>query len=151
MTVWTLDATLAAFLLASFIHDRFAWLNARADEFEDWAFTGWLHYNDLGDPATWVQHTITASLIALGGGALSFGFLGDFGVGFAHFAVVALGFYVVREANQAWFAFRRRGMRDAFVDHRRHPAFRHGYHAGWLVDGVMDVVGPFVVVWIGLG
>lgn len=154
MSIYVLDATIAAFLLASFIHDRFAWLNQKADELENVLFDGWLHYNQYGDPASWIQHGITSAVVAFLVGALS-DLLGiGFRVGFLHGAVIMAGFYLIREGHQAYTQWREDGPRGPFVDRRTHPWWRRGYHAGFLVDGLMDLAGPITIAvgaWLAGG
>lgn len=155
MNMWTLDAILACFLAASFVHDRFAWLNQKADALE--SGVPLLNYNKLGDPASWVQHGLTACGVACAWGALGVVFGNAFLVGFQHGACIMLGFYIVREGWQAWEWAKEDGARGPFVDGREFKprpengwVTQAGYHAGWLVDGVLDVVGPALVCWLSI-
>lgn len=52
-------------------------------------------------------------------------------------AIVALAFYLVREGEALWLA---RGKPGALWRGRPH-------WTGWLVDGLLDCVGPAFVVW----
>jgi hypothetical protein len=146
VSIWTLNATLAAFLIAAFIRDRFAWLNARADDFERIVFGGWADFDTWGDPASWVHHGFTCAVVGGAWGALAWALSIGFAVGFLHGTCAMLGFYIVREGHNAWTHHAESGWEGAV--HVR-PFRKWGFRTGWALDGLMDLVGPVLVALAG--
>ena len=143
MTIWHLDVVLLALIAWRFQADRFASLDQFADRVAD-ALPDFLTEARWGDPASWVLHAVWTACIGAIGGLLSWLLLGSFALGFAHWVVCGFVFYVVREAEQAWWASKQNSRRGPIIDKRDHA---RGFHVGWLADGIMDLVGPAIVVW----
>lgn len=148
----TFDWVCIALVVAEFLRDRFTWLNAQADRFEDWIAEqpalSWFHYNTLGDPVSWVHHGLLAAAFALAGGVSTLPVM-PFWEGVLHGAVVALVFYLIREAHQfvvQWRKWRRGGLRGPLADRRAFHFWQRGLHVGFGTDGFFDLWGPAAVV-----
>lgn len=143
VTIWHVDAVLGAFLAWQFLRDRFALLNRTADWIEDNVFPPALRYSAIGDPASWLDHTFVALCLATAWGGLA-ALLGiGFGVGFFHGAVAMMAFYIVREANSAIGSIKADGWSEAV----RVRPFRKGWLVGWGLDGLLDLIGPALILW----
>jgi len=137
MTLWIIaQFAFVAFIVWQFLRDRFAVLSAFADAIE-WHFP-WFSWDRHGDWISWVHHALWTALVGALGGLITLATLGVFRPGFQRFALVMLAFYSVREGVGLW---QQRGTPGAWSRPGRTPA-----RVGWLVDGVMDVVGPALVV-----
>jgi hypothetical protein len=113
--------------------------NKLADDLERRFLSGWFDFDTWGDPVTWLHHTLW-SAAAMGWGALIGWPFGYMVLGAQIAAGMALVFYIVREAfaiSRAW------GNAGVFWRGGRHKT-------GWMIDGVMDCVGPALVFWMTL-
>lgn len=123
--------------LAYLYATRFAGINGLWDDIER-LMPRWLTYQRWGNPITWLHHTMTAVGFACVGGALVWLNAGSFAMGFMHWSFgVALG-YVLREAFN-WDYHAKKGTEDMWSLKR-----------GWKTDGIMDVVGPLLVVFLAM-
>lgn len=111
-------------------------LNTFADDVER-RLPRWLQYDLWGDPISWVHHAVWALLCAAVGALIGL-LVGLPRLGAKIGALLALTFYVAREGERLWAE---RGRPGALWRGRPH-------WTGWLVDGVLDCVGPALVVWL---
>lgn len=112
-------------------------LNLLADRLER-RLPRWFQYDGGGgDFVTWIHHALWALLFA-GCGALIAWPLGSAEVGAQVGAWLALAFYIVREGEGIIAAWGSPGM-----------LWRGAPHwTGWLIDALMDCVGPALLVWL---
>ena len=127
-------------------------LNRLSDHIEDRYLPRWLQYNVVGDPVSWYFSHPAWVLIGAKVGALV-GWIADQFIGFvlpdwkigavvgAWFVVAVYAF--IREPLSAWESYQMEGWDGAFQRLHRNR-WCSGVQVGWLVDGVMDVVGPVV-------
>lgn len=147
--IWlVIQLALLVFIALAFIRDRFAALNAFADDVERKAPL-WFRWERWGSPITWVHHALWTAAVGALGGLTTLVLFHDWRPGFQRFALGWVLFYLIREGRGLWKEHRSRpgwwrtraGWREAL--------WRGGPHvAGWLTDGVMDVVFPALVAWL---
>jgi len=107
----------------------------------------WLGWKKGGNPISWLQHLLWASLAGLVGGALALWSSYSFLEGFREFfTLVAVGFYVPREIWNARNHIKTDGWKAAFWIARTHP------YTGWFWDGLGDLSPLWVAIflWVGL-
>jgi hypothetical protein len=107
-----------------------------ADRVEARLFRGWFDLDTWGDPVTWIHHALWA-LVFAGIGALIGWPFGLAALGAKIGALGSVAFYVVREGLALRRAWGSPGMWWRGKPH----------HTGWLVDGILDCVGPALVAW----
>jgi hypothetical protein len=101
---------------------------------------GFLNWENIGDPASWVQHWLISGAVRFAVGH----FAGD-DVG-RHFA---FGLYFARELFQSFRRVRKHGWAQAFRWHWTHPEPGVSrLKVGWLGDGIGDMAGP--TIWLFL-
>lgn len=113
--------------------DRFETWNRWADALEANLFPPWFRWDVQGDKVSWVQHGLIAFVASLYGGLLGLAAPESFAFGATIVAWVAFVAYVVREG---------RGAPWGKPNKWSHPA---PHRVGWMVDGIMDTVGPLLV------
>ena len=112
--------------------------NRYADDVERWLFKGWADWDTWGDPVTWVHHFLWALTFAGVGALIGLPF-GLAALGAKIGALVALAIYLAREWETIRDSWDQPGMWW-----RGRP-----HWSGYLVDGVMDCVGPaLVALWL---
>lgn len=116
----------------------FHWLEVQADKCE-LALPGFLRYDVVGDPASWVQHAGICLLVTAGGALLGL-FAGSWMLGARIGSHVGAAYYIVREALQA-LEHMRSG--DVALEWRRRS--NGALKVGWLADGLLDCAGPLLV------
>lgn len=125
--------------------DHFALLNQFADATEKRlpASLVWLGWSKGGNPISWAQHALWTILVALIGGCLAAWSSFAFHVGLREFATIMLvAFYLPRETWDARRHLKDEGWGTAFWVDGTHP------YTGWLWDGIGDILGPALVVWL---
>ena len=115
--------------------DRFAGMNSWADGVEK-LIPRWLSYASLGDPATWLHHTIITIIVSHIGAFLALLTGTRFIAGAFAYAVGAVAFYAVREAGD--FAHHRAEKGASLSAIWRGPP----HYTGWAVDCAMDLLCP---------
>lgn len=119
-----------------------AWADSLEDRIAAWPGMAWFHFNTTGHPISWLQHTLFAAAFTA-----PFALIGRAELG----ALIAFCAYVAREIYGGVAKFHELGFwPEAFVDGLagERPAYQRGRYYGWLVDGVMDVMGPGLLWWI---
>jgi len=137
MLFYIVELVIVGLLVWQAYDNKWAWLNAKADEFER-KVPMWLRWEMWGDPISWFQHASGAAGVGVALGLLSKLLEGSFTLGLRHGTALMLVFYLVREGYGFWL---QRG--DGGKWWRGAP-----HYTGWVVDGVMDVViVAMVTIW----
>lgn len=119
----------------------FHWLEVKADEIEA-HLPGFLRYDVVGDPASWVQHGMICSAVSGVGAAISFAILHDVHPGLRFFSAGAAVYYLIRESIQAAGHAVLEGWAAAVWIRRRADG---GLLVGWGLDGLGDFALPLLI------
>lgn len=131
MSMYTVDLMVVALLAWRFHVDRWAALNAFADDLEKRRLPAWFRWSRWGDPISWVHHLLWSAAASLVGAAVAMAMGLPAQVGGLHFGALASVFYFVRELNDAYVQVANQGWGGWLWRGAPH-------YTGWLVDGTMD-------------
>lgn len=132
----------------------YAAINDWADRLEK-RLPRFVQYDYVGDPASWYfSHPAFCYAVALLGAAVAYVQGGDVANGMVAGAVVAALYYTcIREPLNALDHYKRVGWAGAFRRINPNP-YCKGWQCGWLVDGVGDFVGCWLLcvlpLWLWL-
>ena len=119
--------------------DNMASLNVVADGFEK-KLPSWLRFQRLGDPATWIHHTLITMGVSIVGAVLAMFSGTAMGLGAFAWGCGGAAYYVQREISNIQHHLAHR--EEAGNAIWRGPP----HYTGWVLDGVGDALFPILYV-----